>query len=101
MALSTKLTAKAGPPLTTSSANSSTYQSSTPNACPKAVEMGVKRLLTASDMAAIALRILSTTAVACHKAGLDLDWCPSTHRIGISCICDAVQLLQVEDLTLK
>ena len=64
MALRMRLTAKAGPPLTTSSANSSTAQSSTLKAFPKALEMGCSRAFTASLVSEMALLMRSITAVA-------------------------------------
>ena len=77
-ALSTRLTAKAGPPLTTSSANRSMYQSSAPKACPRALEIGVRRWLMASEASAMARRMRSTTAVACTprplQHGLGRSW---------------------------
>ena len=47
------------------------HQSSTPKAFPKAVAMGPMRLETLSLVAAMARRILSTTAEAC-RASLDV-----------------------------
>jgi len=41
------------------------YQSSTPKAEPRAEAIGVRRELTESEVAAIARRMRSTTAVAC------------------------------------
>ena len=65
MALRMRLTAKAGPPRTTSSAKSSTAQSSTLKALPKALEIGCSLVLTASLVSEMALLIRSITAVAC------------------------------------
>ena len=44
-----------------------THHSSTPKAFPKRVAMGPMRLDTLSLVAAMALRILSTTAAACRR----------------------------------
>mmetsp|Transcript_13402 Transcript_13402/g.38051 ORF Transcript_13402/g.38051 Transcript_13402/m.38051 type:complete len:233 (+) Transcript_13402:1430-2128(+) len=67
---STWLTAKAGPPRTTSSAKSSLAHSSTPKALPRAVEMGSMRAETESLMSARAMRVRSTTAAACRACSL-------------------------------
>lgn len=61
----TRDSAKAGPPRTTSSANSSTAQSATPKALPSPVEMGSTTEEMRSETCASARRMRSTTAAAC------------------------------------
>ncbi|KAA6417465.1 MAG: hypothetical protein FRX49_12544 [Trebouxia sp. A1-2] len=73
MALRMRLTAKAGPPLTTSSAKRSTAQSSTLKALPKALEMGCRRAFTLSLVSEMALRMRSITAVACIMIDANLQ----------------------------